>query len=509
MNIITLKESNCTSCLKCVRNCPTKSISFENNQPEIIESECLSCGRCFLICPQSAKEVKNDKTMINNWIRNGEKVVISVAPSYQVVWPNFSKLKQGLEELGFYAVEETANGAAIVTKEYEHLMQQHKMNNIIETCCPVIVKLIENKYPELISQLSPVASPMIVHARMLKAKYPEAKIVFLSPCIAKQSEALLKENSKYVDAVIAMPDMDEWLLDIDGYDELPIEDNIARIYPVSGGIIKTFEPQSNYKTLAIEGLERCEGALKSIISGHLKGYFIEMNACLGGCLGGPYLYAYRENEWLAQSRISKNELSPKLKYLDSDNNDLNTSMEYTNRYIEKKKFSEQEIYEVLCGIGKYNKAKEFNCGACGYETCRDKAISVLEGKSDPKLCLPYALEHAESISNLIIHHTPNGIIVLDDKLCVLEINPSAIELLNLQNFSVKGFNIEALLPNEEISSKLKILNEVDYITSEYEVYNKVLQHVLIPIKEQNAIVILLTDLTQDTRAKEKMRSLRK
>ncbi|MEG2685267.1 MAG: [Fe-Fe] hydrogenase large subunit C-terminal domain-containing protein, partial [Erysipelotrichaceae bacterium] len=143
------------------------------------------------------------------------------------------------------------------------------------------------------------------------------------------------------------------------------------------GIIKTFEPQSNYKTLAIEGLERCEGALKSIISGHLKGYFIEMNACLGGCLGGPYLYAYRENEWLAQSRISKNELSPKLKYLDSDNNDLNTSMEYTNRYIEKKKFSEQEIYEVLCGIGKYNKAKEFNCGACGYETCRDKERVIL------------------------------------------------------------------------------------------------------------------------------------
>lgn len=509
MSLITLVENNCKSCLKCVRNCPTKSITFENNHPYIIEEECIHCGNCYLCCPQSAKEIKSDLNTVKSWLKNHEEVVVSVAPSYQVIWPHFSKLKQGLLELGFSAVEETADGAAVVSSEYMRLMEENKMTNIIETCCPVIVRLIETKYPNLIAQLAPVASPMIVHGRMLKKKYPNAKIVFLSPCIAKQDEAEDERFKDAADAVISMPDMDAWLLDTDGFDvneEDEAEENIARIYPVSGGIIQTFDSPAQYKTLAVEGLKRCEALLESISNGHMKGYFFEMNSCQGGCLGGPYLYAYNNNEWLAQSRIREHETAPKIAYTPTE---LATSAEYKDHSHAQPTFSEMQIYEVLANMGKADRSKRLDCGACGYDTCREKAIAVLMGKSDPKHCLPYALENAESISNLIIKHSPNGIIVLDKYRKVKEINPSALRMLSLQNYSVKGFEIEAILPSHQLKQILADgMDSVKYFVEEYFDGKKVYEHALVPVAEENALVIILMDLTQKKLQEEKMRALR-
>lgn len=506
--IIALKENNCKSCLKCVRNCPTKAITFESGSPEIIEEECLSCGRCYLFCPQSAKEVRSDLERVRAWLKAKEEVVISVAPSYPIVWPNFSKLKQALFEVGFSAVEETAQGAAVVSSQYVGLMREQSMTNIIETCCPVIVRLIETKYPSLISQLSPIASPMIIHGRMLKEKYPNAKVVFLSPCVAKQNEALDERFTGSVDAVISMPEMDEWLLDTELYDEEAIEpqENIARLYPISGGIIKTIDNFSGYKRLAVEGIERCQTALQSIENGHLKGFFFEMNACLGGCLGGPYLYAYKENEWLAQTRILKAEEAGKIDYQDCS---LPVSAKWQDDHVDQPEFSEAAIDEVLQSMGKADYSRQLNCGACGYDTCREKAIAVLLGKSDPKHCLPYALENAESISNLIIEHTPNGIIVLDAFRKVKEINPSAIKLLKLQNFSVKGFDIQSILPSGQISDVLDHLDGVKYFIEEYPDAGKVIEHAVIPVKEENASFIILMDLTEKMQQEEKLKQLRR
>lgn len=507
-SIISLEENNCKSCLKCVRNCPTKAITFANNRPEIIESECLSCGRCYLYCPQNAKDVKSDLALVKAWLKAKEAVVISVAPSFPIVWPNYGKLKQGLLELGFLAVEETAKGAAVVSSQYSALLEQGEMQNIIETCCPVIVRLVETRYPRLIPQLSPVASPMIVHGRMLKEKYPNAKVVFLSPCIAKQNEMLDPRFSDAIDAVISMPDMDEWLLDTDLYDDSDVveEDNIARLYPVSGGIIKTIEDFHEYKRLSVEGLERCEAALKSIDNGHLKGFFFEMNACLGGCLGGPYLYAYNENEWLAQSRIFKQAKGNKISYTASS---TETKAEYEDKYVAPVTFSEEQIDDVLQSMGKANFASQLNCGACGYNTCREKSIAVLQGKSDPKHCLPYALENAESMSHLIIEHTPNGIIVLDSARKIKEINPSAIKMLHLQNFSVKGFEVEAILPSGQIRDVLEHLDTVRYFIEEYPDHHLVIEHAVIPINEENASVIILMDLTEKTQQEERLKQLRR
>ena len=500
-SIITLRENDCKSCLKCVRNCPTKAISFENNRPEIIEEECLSCGRCYLICPQSAKRIASDLMKVRAWLKAGERVVISVAPSYPIVWPNYSKLKQALLELGFYAVEETADGASVVSSEYMKLMEEGKMVNIIETCCPVIVTLVQTYFPNLISQLAPIDSPMIVHGKLLKKKYPDAKVVFLSPCIAKVKEA----KDSCVDAVISMPEMDDWLMDTELYEDVKMaEDKIARLYPVSGGIVKTFSDMHKYKSLAIEGIERCETALQSISNGHLKGYFFEMNACFGGCLGGPHLYAYKENEWLAQTKIMGQEQAEKIRPFEVE---LALHRQFADCSLQPCEFSEEQINEVLVSMGKAGYARQLDCGACGYNTCREKAIAVLEGKSDPKQCLPHAIENAESISNLIIEHTPNGIIVLDSRRKVKEINPSALRMLRLQNYSVKGFEIEAVLPSLQLAGILNDLKKVEYFVEDYTDLHKTIEHAVIPIAEENASVIILMDLTEKKAQEEQIKKL--
>lgn len=505
--LITLVEYNCKSCLKCVRNCPTKSIRFENNHPYIIESECIHCGNCYLCCPQSAKQIHSDLDLVKEWLKANEKVVVSVAPSYQVIWENFAKLKQALLNLGFYAVEETAVGAAVVSEQYAWLMQEKKMQNIIETCCPSVVELIEKEYPQLVKYLSPVASPMIVHGRMLKKKYPDAKVVFLSPCIAKQHEMMDERFKDSCDAVIAMPDMDSWIerMDESVQDNLN-DDNIARLYPMSGGIIKTIKEFNGYKPLAVEGIERVRAVLESIRSNHLNGYFFELNACVGGCLGGPYLLAYKDNEWLAQSKISEHEKESKMKA----NRKEWTQASYEDRSVKKPVFSEASIHEVLCSMGKENRSKRLDCGACGYDTCRAKAIAVLEGKSDPKHCLPYALERAQSESNLIIQHSPNGIIVLDSKNKIKEINSSAVRLLGIQNYSVKGFEIEAVLPSEKLMNILKQRSkDVTYLVEELCEGKKVCDIAVLPIEEEKAYVLILMDLTNRREQEEKLRKIRR
>lgn len=507
MNLITLVENNCKSCLKCVRSCPTKSIRFERNHPYIIEEECIHCGKCYLCCPQSAKQIHSDLNQVKKWLAEGQKVVISIAPSFQVVWDNFSQLKKDLLDLGFYAVEETARGAYVVSGQYMKLLEEKKMENIIETCCPSIVEMIEKEYPSLVKYLSPVASPMITHGRMLKEKYPDAKVVFLSPCIAKQAEIQDERFKGAVDAVISMPQMDEWIAlhEKEAITEEK-EENIARIYPISGGIIKTLSDLNGYKSLAVEGIQRCRTLLSALESGELKGYFFELNACEGGCLGGPYLLAYQNHEWVAQSRISENESAEKILAADTPL----AKAEFRERPVEKKEFSEEEIESVLGSMGKGDHSKRLDCGACGYDTCRAKAIAVLEGKSDPQHCLPYALERAQSEANLIIQHSPNGIIVLDAAHKVKEINPMALRLLGLQNYSVKGFEVEAILPSSQLSQLLSSdFKDVKYLVEELRGGEKVCDIAVMPVMEEQAFVLILMDVTQRREEEARIKKIRK
>ena len=509
MSIIKLSEANCHHCMRCVRICPTNAMTYVNNQAIIDEKECILCGKCYAICPHSAKFVQSDLSQIKTYLNNHEDIVLSVAPSYVRVFPSFKHLKEKALEAGFMAVEETAIGAKAVSEQYLALMEEGKMDNIIATSCPAAVSYVQKYFPNCVKYLAPVASPMLVHAKMLKEKYPLAKVVFLTPCIAKKAEALKKELGTLVDATITAEELLQILNDDfkDDVRDACIDDNVARIYPLAGGTLKTLTKNCDYKKLHVENIDNIKKVLTALENGDLHHYFIEMSACDNSCINGPLLAHINDQEYKALD-IIENTIKGN-KQLEAKTLDERFKVTYEAEEVKEKTYSLQEIQDVLYVMGKTVESDELNCGACGYETCRLKAQAVLNGKADINLCLPKALKDAKSYANLIITNTPNGIIVLDELFNIEEINLAAKRMLEVEDISVKGLPIAMLLNDAGLLRNLKTVHNVQYYKCEYEKYNLTIDHAIIKVKDSNKYIIILMDITVETIKEKKLNAIRR
>ncbi|MBP3868900.1 MAG: 4Fe-4S binding protein [Solobacterium sp.] len=509
---IRLEPSHCHNCLRCVRACPTNAMTYLKNQPTIVEEECILCGRCYSVCPHDAKAVISDLDRIKEWLNNKEEVIISAAPSFVAVWPQFSSLVKILESRGFSAVRETAEGAKLVTKAFRNLIDEGTMENIITTCCPAVNSLIEKEYGELTPFMAPVVSPMIAHGRLIKQEHPNAKVVFLSPCIAKFKEIRDERFAGSIDACIGMDELLMWisgtLKEEEEKDWDEFEGSIARLYPTPGGILNCIEHNNrNYKYIDVEGIDRIQKVLEAMKEGTLKGYFVEMSACIGSCIGGPLLSHFKHNEWLGQSVIRENvDMNAKIT---GGELPFDLSAQWKPEDIWRPKHTEEEIQAEMIRLGKVSQDKIHDCGACGYETCRLKAIAVLDGKADPRICLPEALERAESLSNVVIENTPNGIIVFDKDLNVREMNPSARKMLNLDMINPTGMPIGAVLPDDALERLVRMTGRrTEYIRVYYENYKKLLDHAIVNVESQDLYVVILMDRTDESIREEKLRRMR-
>lgn len=506
---IRLAESNCRNCLRCVRVCPTKAMTYLDHQPKIIEEECILCGKCFTICPHAAKKVNSDLQLIKKWLTE-EKVVLSVAPSFVAIWPKFKQLEKALLTKGFYKIEETALGAKLVSEAYGTLIKEQKMKNIISTCCPSVVSLVEKEYGDLVDQLAPIVSPMIAHAKDIKQRIPDAKVVFLTPCIAKQKEKDEERFKGVVDATISMQECMDLICENTNSNEVEdwddFEGSIARMYPTPGGIVKTLHHEGHYKKVNAEGIDRIKEVLNSIRNGMLEGYFFELSACHESCMGGPLLVHCDHNEWLGQSVIRESVDENKKVHPSIISESLYAK--WTDQTVKHPHHEEETIQDILYMMGKTTVDKEYNCGACGYETCRDKAIAVIEGKADPKICLLSALERAESVSNLIIQNTPNGIVVLDKECNIVEINPSAKMLLNQEGINVIGLPVQTILPNQELVDVILATRRIQYFRAAYPQYNCILEHAIMKLEAEEYYVLILMDLTVEETKEKVMKQIR-
>ena len=169
-NWLTLKKSNCKNCYKCIRHCPVKSIRFSGNQAHIIGNECILCGQCFVVCPQNAKEIAGEVEKTKVLIQSGSPVVVSLAPSFIANYDGvgINSMREALQKLGFYDVEETAIGAAIVKNEYERILREEDRDILISSCCHSVNLLIQKYFPSEIKYLADVVSPMQAHCTDIK-----------------------------------------------------------------------------------------------------------------------------------------------------------------------------------------------------------------------------------------------------------------------------------------------------------------------------------------------------
>lgn len=457
MDIIQFKEANCKGCYKCIRNCDLKAIKFSNDQARILDSECILCGKCTLVCPQNAKVIRSDLPKTKEYIKSGKKLFASIAPSYVSVFKNvpFANLSAALKKLGFYGVEETAIGAKMVSAEYAKLMRKKAMKNIITTCCPTVNLLVEKYYPELVPFLAPVVAPATAHAKTLKEIYGgDIKVIFIGPCISKKFEA---QMNNYIDAVLMFDELENWLaeenIDFTVPDETATEihDTVNRFYPVPEGIIHTIpeDARASYKTIAVDGVDRCIGILDSLKSGEIEGYFLEMSSCAGSCVQGPGMHGNAAPFLVAKDLIIKNALKEtKTPMSKSEESTTDLSKVFNITLVKDKVPDEDTINSILASIGKTSQAQMLNCGACGYSTCREKAIAVFQGKADLKMCLPYMREKAESMSNIILENTPDAIFVTDSAFNILEYNPAAAKMFPQISAETIGLPIEMLINSE-------------------------------------------------------------
>ena len=504
-NCLTLKKSNCKSCFRCVRKCPVKAIRFSGNQAHIIGNECILCGKCVNQCPQNAKQIVDETEKVRVMLQSGAPVVVSLAPSFVANYDGagIGALTEAIMKLGFHSVEETAIGATIVKNEYERMLREDGRDIIISSCCHSINLLIQKKYPASLQYLADVMSPMQAHCQDIKKRIPGAKTVFIGPCVAKKDEA--EYYSGIVDAVLTFEELDNWLkeenIEIANIPDKN-EESRARFFPTTGGVLKTMtERNPEYRYMAIDGVENCMAALRDIESGIVHKCFIEMSACVGSCIGGPVM--------------SKNDFSFVADYMSicdfagekdfpvtqPEKEELTKHFSYIEHALPMP--TEMEIMTVLRKMGKFRPSDELNCGTCGYNTCRDKAIAICQGKAETSMCLPFLRDKAESFSDTIVNNTPNGLIALNDDLEVQQINAAARRIMNLRNATdVLGESVVRILdPAVFLRVKKSGKTERDRVfLAEYEKY---VDQTVVYDKDSRTLVCIMRDVTDEELEKEK------
>lgn len=511
MECLTLKKSNCKNCYKCIRHCPVKSIRFSGNQAYIIGNECIMCGQCFVVCPQDAKQIVDETEKVRVLLQSDAPVIVSLAPSFIANYEGvgIESMRKALKKLGFFDAEETAIGATIVKNEYESMINEEDRDIIITSCCHSVNLLIQKYFPAELPYLADVLSPMQAHCRDIKRRYPDAKTVFIGPCVAKKDEAQYYEG--IVDAVLTFDELTAWLkaenieLESDAFEKN--EHSRARFFPTTGGILKTFtEENPNYTYMAIDGTENCMAALKDIESGKIHRCVIEMSACVGSCIGGPVMEKFHRSPIKDYAAVARFAGEKDFEVEKPERIDIQKTFTAIVRKIPHP--SEEEIRDALRQMGKTKPSDELNCGSCGYDTCREKAIAICQGKAEISMCLPYLKDKAESFSDTIVRNTPNGLIVLNEKLEVQQINRAALKILNLRLASdVLGDQVVRVMePGDFVSVLSKgvpIHNKRVYL-AEYEKY---VEETIVYDTEYRLLICILRDVTEEETQREKKESI--
>lgn len=471
MWIIDFSKANCKNCYACVRACPVSAIKVQAEQAKIMKERCIGCGKCLKVCPKNAKQVQSELYKVKEYLKQEEKVVVSVAPSFAALWGEESKKLPGLlKKLGFCAVEETVVGAELVTKVYETYAHMPGDQCYITSCCPTINAMIQKHFPEIIPFLIPVVSPVACHSKLLKQKYgKETKVVFLGPCLSKKIEGIEEDT---LDAVLTFEEFYEWIeeekIEMKEQPVIPFEATqiSQRLYPVVGGVTSTIDKKCiPRKIIQIDGVEECMELMPHIMAGAFKHTLLEMHGCRHSCISGAGMPQDGVNIYERKARIEKyaTEEKPELIEAIYKGESVNLHKEFHNLKKELKIPSEEEIEGILNSIGKETPLDELNCGSCGYKTCRDKAIAVYNGLAEPNMCLPFMRQKAETLTNVLFEATPNMIIMVNDDLEMIEINPAAKHFFKITKEGSMHLPIAILLDTaifEEVKrSKNKILNQ--------------------------------------------------
>ena len=452
--IETIKD-RCHECYACVRNCPVKALRVKNGQTEVIDDRCIHCGDCVRVCSQGAKKVRDYQSDVIDMIKSGQQVVVGLAPSFPSFNPDFS-LEYWLNylyALGFARVYEVAWGAQIIIKEYKKILKTNH-GLLISTPCPVVVKLINKYYPELTANLVPIASPMLALKRYIEqVEGPDTQLVLVGPCQAKKGEFADIENCTVLtfSEVIELGagsniNLTERKIDTSYHlGREPIDS--ARRLPLTGGLIKSITNKCDFFPkgyILVEGQQKVFDLLNSITRGEIRPKFIDILFC-EGCINGIDLSHanYFKKEYAVNGFINKRDYGTagQVSYFPKIAAEIDCTVKFTSDSKILPEPTAGEIWTILNQTDKSREEDLLNCGACGYNSCREKAIAVYQGLAEVEMCLPYLLSEKRSELKQIqalnreldtlINSSYDGMVMISNQGKVEKVNQAYLKLLEI------------------------------------------------------------------------------
>ncbi len=505
--IVYTNAARCRDCYRCVRVCPVKAIRLKDGQAFVDEKRCISCGTCIRECPQGAKTYRHDLETAKSLVED-YTVAVSIAPSYAAIFPDWQRkrLASALRKLGFTYISETAVGAYLTAKKtIEYASSKDDMSHIC-TACPAVVNYVEKYNDAYLNLLVPVVSPMMAHATFYKEKYgDDIKVVFIGPCVAKKAEAQREELASLVDCVLTFEELFMWLeqaginlktCEESDFDDYPPYD--ARFYPIEGGWLKTANCGSDrFDTtfLCVSGFEAVEESLKTVAERD-KPCIVEPLLCPHGCINGPGIHS-QGNLFIRRTAIIEHATErdvQRITELPETKSDLHT--EFTNYSDDVlKNVSQAQVREVLEKTGKLNEEDQLNCGACGYGTCRQQAIAVVQGMAEIDMCIPFMRRLAEQRSDRILETSPNGMVIVDEELRILTMNP-AFRKMFLCSENIYGKNISRLMDPEHFIKVISGKEETVNVVVHHQRYGLICHQVFYMLQEERQIVGIFLDITR-------------
>jgi uncharacterized Fe-S cluster-containing protein len=170
--------------------------------------------------------------------------------------------------------------------------------------------------------------------------------------------------------------------------------------------------------------------------------------------------------------------------------------------------TDYEISAMLRQMGKFKPSQELNCGSCGYETCREKAIAICQGKAEISMCLPFLKDKAESFSDTIVNSTPNGLIVLNEALEVQQINAAALKLMNIRYAQdVLGEPVIRIL---DPTVFVKVLNNGRSIKGQKTYlaeYDRYVEQTVVYNRDSRLLIGILRDVTEEEIERKKKENI--
>lgn len=512
MSILHMNASACRHCYKCVRGCEVKAIALKNDQIQIIDNLCTLCGECLMNCPHEAIEYHEDIDKVRKWLKNHERVILSLAPSFAAAFPGSTpgQVIHAAHQVGFEQVRETAEVNCTITKAYALLTQKGQYDNIITTVCPTVNRLIEIHYPDLIPYMAPVIPPMIAHSRYIRSiSDSPIKIVFVSSCLSQNFEAAALKYNQEVDAVLLYEELEELFQEnhinrLDCAEAFPDNDSpmINKLYPISGGILEAVKKEPlldhSYRRIAVSGIRNCIQVCKEMLTGTFHHCLIEMSACGGSCINGPteifdstssykrrmIVENYAEHERVPDERT------------DAIRKRVSLITAFKNRSEIWPQPNEAQINRILQEIGQANQ-HALNCGACGYSNCREHAIAIFQGKADLSMCTPYLRTHAESLSNLVMDTTPNLIMIIDRNVVIREFSKSCEEHFHIDKREAIGKYLIELIDDTDYEWVLEHHRGLRNKTVTFSEYHFTALQNLVYIPSQESILAILIDITEE------------